>query len=549
MAPPSPPWRDTTMGNTRLRALLVLPERGAVSLLPCASMRPHTLLPFVLFAMNCGGPTPVIAPAPAPAPTAIASTAPTPSASVASASTTSASTASTASAAPPVPPPPTTFDVAAIDAYIAKQLAPRGFVGISVAIVRDGVVVLDKGYGLRQLAPELPVEAATPFLVASISKQFVASLILMLAREKKLSLDDKVAKWFPELTRAADITLYDLMTHVSGYRDNYPLGFVDEEMKLPVTPDQSIARYAKLPLDFEPRTRFSYSSTGYKILGRVVEKVTKKSLGAALDERIFKPFGMTHSSYLPAPSSAGLAKGYTSYAFGLPEYAEPEGEGWTFGSSGIYAPAGDIARWNVALMSGKVLAADDFKLFATPRRLADGRMTSYGCGIQVSTRKSGWEILNHSGQDAGFVGWSYLIPKTHSAVVVLSNRDDAPPWDLVKEIVALLDKEHFPTPLKIAGPSPVDVAKDLFAQMQSGKVDRSRLGESFNVFLTDAKLEGARVRLGALGTPTQVDLEVTQERGGMEQTSLRFTFATTKLTVLLSRSPDGKVQEMTILKG
>ncbi|MFI5296710.1 MAG: serine hydrolase domain-containing protein [Polyangiales bacterium] len=448
----------------------------------------------------------------------------------------------------PAPTAPATFDVAAIDAYITQQMATRGFVGLSVAIVQDGVIVLDKGYGHRQLAPDLPVESDTAFPVASITKQFVASLVLLLAGEKKLSLDDKVAKYFPDLTRARDITLYDLMTHVSGYRDNYPLGFVDEEMKLPITPDETIARFAKRPLDFEPRTRFSYSSTGYKILGRVIEKVTGKPLGVVLEERILRPVGMKHSTYLPSTTSPGLPKGYTSFAFGPPEQAESEGPGWTFGSSGLYAPAGDIARWNIALMSGKVLAHDAYKLFSTPRRLADGRLTTYGCGIQTSTNKSGLEILHHSGQDSGFVGWSYLIPRTRSSVVVLSNRDDVGPWDLVLDIVKLLNKEHLPPPLKVVGPPVIDVAKEMFAAMQSGRVDRTRFGDDFNAFLTDAKIASASTRLRPIGAPTQVDVDVTQDRGGMEQTSVRFLFGTTKLTMLISRSLDGKVQEFSISK-
>ena len=145
--------------------------------------------------------------------------------------------------------------MAAIDAYIAGQVTARGFVGLSVAIVKEGSIVLEKGYGQRELAPDEPVQAETAFEIGSITKQFVSALVLLLAEEGKLSIDDPVAKYFPDLTRAKDITLYDLMTHVSGYRDDYPLDFVDQEMTQPVAPDQSIARYARLPLDFEPRTR------------------------------------------------------------------------------------------------------------------------------------------------------------------------------------------------------------------------------------------------------------------------------------------------------
>jgi D-alanyl-D-alanine carboxypeptidase len=455
------------------------------------------------------------------------------------------SIAAPAAAPASAPAPPSTFDVAAIDEYITRQMASRGFVGLSVALVKDGVLVLEKGYGHSEL-PDVPVNADTPFLVASITKQFVSAVVLQLAAEKKLSVDDKVAKYFPDLTRANDITLYDLMTHVSGYPDSYPLDFVDREMSQPTTTDASIARYAKRPLDFEPRTRFSYSSTGYKILGRVVEQVTGKPLGIVLSERILRPLGMAHSSYIPTPSTPGLARGYTSFALGPAEPATPEAQGWWFGSSGLYAPAGDIARWDLALMSGKVLGPDAYKLFTTPRNLTDGRTTGYGCGI-MSSVKRGEQVLQHDGMDSGFAGLNYMLPRTRSAVVILSNRDDAPPGDLVTEIVGLLNAEHRPS-LRIEGPSTAEVAKEVFAALQAGRIERSRFGDDFNFFLTDAKLQAASSRLHALGAPTHVDVEWTGERGGMEQAIIRFAFGSMKLQATMFRSIDGKVQQFLIHK-
>jgi CubicO group peptidase (beta-lactamase class C family) len=504
-------------------------------------MNPHVSLAFVAACIGCGVPT---IPAPCTAQTVAAPAAPpiSPPPAVAS------PPGQTAVLSPPAPTPPATFDLAAIDGYIARQMAARDYVGLSVAIVKDGTLVLDKGYGQSHLAPDVPVRPDTPFLIGSITKQFVAAIVLVLADEKKLSLADKVARYFPELTRAADITLYDLMTHVSGYRDDYPLDFVDQEMKEPTTVDESIARYAKRPLDFEPRTRFSYSSTGYKILGRVIEKVTGKPLGTVLEERILRPVGMTHSLYMPKAGAEGLPTGYTSFALGPPEQAEPEGRGWLFGASGIYAPAGDVARWSLALMSGKVLPPTAYKLFSTPRRLADGRVTTYACGIGTSTNRAGDEILSHGGGDSGFRGAEWMAPRTRSAVVVLSNRDDVDPWPLLGDIVTLLNKEHVPPPLKIAGPPDDEVARDLFVAMQSGRVDRSRLGEDFNVFLSDAKLEGAAARLRPLGAPTGIHVDGAHERGGMEASTVHFTFATTKLDAVMYRSIDGKVQQFMVAR-
>jgi CubicO group peptidase (beta-lactamase class C family) len=323
------------------------------------TMKPR--VPFALFMalLGCAAST-VAPPVAVPAPCLGQSS---PAASAASAPGSSSALAATPFRALPIAP--ATFDVPAIDEYLARRVATGGFVGLSVAIVKNGALVLEKGYGHREL-PDVPVQTETPFLVGSITKQFVSAVVLQLASEKKLSVDEKVATYYPDLTRAKEITLYDLMTHVSGYRDYYPLDFVDREMTQPITTDEVIARYAKRPLDFEPRTRFSYSSTGYKILGRVIEKITGKPLGVVLRERILRPLGMAHSSYLPPQATPELARGYTSFALGLAEAATPEAQGWLFADSGLYAPAGDIARWDVALMSGRVLGPEAYEVLQRP---------------------------------------------------------------------------------------------------------------------------------------------------------------------------------------
>jgi D-alanyl-D-alanine carboxypeptidase len=174
-------------------------------------------------------------------------------------------------------------------------------------------------------------------------------------------------------------------------------------------------------------------------------------------------------------------------------------------------------------------------------------MTTYGCGIETSVR-GGEPVLQHGGGDSGFVAHSVLVPRTQSAVVVLSNRDDAAPRQLVNDIVGLLNKEHRPPPLKVIGPSAEAVARDIFAKMQSGRVDRSQFGQDFNVFLTDAKVQGASARLRPLGAPTDVDVEGTQERGGMEEATVHLTFGTVELRAVMFRSVDGKVQQFLIFR-
>src|SRR5262249_29473061 len=168
--------------------------------------------------------------------------------------------------------PPRTFDVATIDAYVKAQVRQQGFPGISLAIVRDGKLVLAKGYGHRSIEDQAPVEPDTMFAIGSVTKQFACAAILLLAEDGRLSVDDKVGKYYPGLTYADRITLYDLMTHVSGYADYYPLDFVDRRLARPIEEDALLAEYAGTRLDFEPGERWSYSNTGYVLLGRVIKK-------------------------------------------------------------------------------------------------------------------------------------------------------------------------------------------------------------------------------------------------------------------------------------
>ena len=157
--------------------------------------------------------------------------------------------------------PPKTFDLEAIDAYVAAQVRDQGYPGLSLTIVREGKVVLAKGYGKRSLEDGAPVEPDTPFAVGSVTKQFTCACILLLAEEGKLSVDDKVAKYYPDLTRAGEITLYDLMTHTSGYPDFYPLDFVDRRLARADSPRMPCWRSTPAPSSTSSRARGGRTAT------------------------------------------------------------------------------------------------------------------------------------------------------------------------------------------------------------------------------------------------------------------------------------------------
>ncbi|HVP90143.1 MAG TPA: serine hydrolase domain-containing protein [Terriglobales bacterium] len=444
------------------------------------------------------------------------------------------------------PAKPAVPDIQALDRYIASELEARGLVGLSAAVMIDGKIVLAKGYG-RAAVGGATATAETPFAIGSITKQFTCACILKLAEAGKLQVTDKVAKYYPGLTRAADITLLDLMNHVSGYHDYYPLDFVDRPMAKPIEADELIRRFAGRPLDFEPGSRYSYSNTGFVILGRVVEKVSGRPFGRFLTEEVLAPLGLSHTFYEPDPNMPGLAQGYTTFATGDPEPATPEARDWIAAAGAIYSTAADLAAWDLALMTGKLLKPTSYALMTGMRQLTDGRTSFYGCGLALSFRNRRF-VLSHGGAVEGFVASNLAVPSTRSAAVLLSNYSGGGPsaiFDKLVEAVLPAPTVDIPT---IAGPPAVEAQKRMLAAYQAGKVDRARLGEEFSYYLTEAKLRTASLKLKPYGEPAKADVESVNERGGMEVSVVRFTFANGTLRGLMYRTPDGKIQQFFVSK-
>ncbi len=440
------------------------------------------------------------------------------------------------------------LDPAAVEALIDQHVKEKGLVGVSVAIMREGEIVFAKGYGQRSLDPPLPVEPETRFAVASVTKQFTCACVLLLAEEGKLAITDPVSKYFPHLTRASDITLLDLMQHTSGYPDYYPLDFIDRRMLRPIAFEQLLKDYAGGKLDFEPGSRFSYSNTGYIVLGGVVEKVSGQKFGDFLTARILRPLGMQHSRFGEPAGLASVATGYNAFALDPPEPAPREAAGWVDAAGGLWASASDLLRWDLALAIGKVLKPATFEQMTAPRKLTSGKISNYGCGLRSEIR-DGDLILSHTGGVSGFASYNAFLPRTRSGLVVLSNSEHVSSVSLRNMLLDLLikdiaAKEAPPVP-KIAGPEPIELIRRFFAQLQAGQVDRTQLGEEFSVCLTGERVKSGGARLKELGEPLSVTLTgPPAERGGMEVVQAQLKFQTASLRASLYRTPDGQIQQL-----
>jgi CubicO group peptidase (beta-lactamase class C family) len=302
--------------------------------------------------------------------------------------------------------------------------------GASVLVLRDGQPIVRAGYGLSDLESHTPATATTNYRLASVTKQFTAASILLLAEEGKLKLEDRVRKWLPTLPKATEsITIRHLLTHTSGlidYEDVIPESFKAQlhdadVLKLLESQDR---------LYFHPGSDYRYSNSGYSLLALIVERASGRTFAAFLRERIFQPLGMSNT----VAHEDGIST-VASRAFG---YTQEQGR-WTrtdqsqtsavLGDGGIYSSIDDLATWDAALYDGRLLPQKALQAAFTPHTHTDDPDIEYGYGWRVTG-----ETLWHSGETVGFRNVIVRYPKRRLTVVVLTNRNEPEPYRLALEI-------------------------------------------------------------------------------------------------------------------
>ena len=296
----------------------------------------------------------------------------------------------------PMPPAAEYFDN-----ILSEQFGADG-PACAVLVSRDGKVIYSRAFGRRDIENNLAADLDTKFRIGSVTKQFTGAAILKLQEAGKLNVNDKLSKYVPDFQRGDEITIHHLLTHTSGIFNYTSKPQFMQEVTTPIKPKDLIDSFKNDDLVFNPGDQWSYSNSGYFLLGYIVEQVSGKSYAEFLRDEFFEPLGMSHSGvHSSSLELENEAKGYSSDSSGVVKSVN-----WDMsragGAGAIYSTVGDLNTWNEALFAGKVLSKESMKLALTPAKLNNGDETGYGYGWGIAEHR-GLPTIAHSGGLHGFL--------------------------------------------------------------------------------------------------------------------------------------------------
>ena len=432
-----------------------------------------------------------------------------------------------------------------VDAAVADVMAKTSVPSASVGIVQGGKIVFTKAYGHARLDPPMAATAEMRYAIGSISKQFTAACLLLLQQEGKLSIDDPLSKYFPELTRSKDVTIRNILTHTSGYQDYAPQDYTIPAWTKPTTADKIIHEWATKPLDFEPGTQYQYSNTNFNIAGLIVEKVSGEKFWPFLKRRVLTPLGLKNTIDLDTEHSKLEPTGYMRNALGPLRPAIMEAPGWYFADGEMAMPVGDLLTWDISLMNQSLLSPASYAAMETDMPLKNGQTAHYGLGVGVSTR-DGRRVVSHGGEVGGFVAQNIVFPDDKIAVAVLTNQEaSSAAGSIARAITTLL----LPPAATAAGPAAAAAraaaqAKQMLSDLQQGKIDRALLTANCSFYFSDTAVGDFQTSLSPLGAVQSVTQTSTSLRGGMTFRAFDVTFANgTKARLTTYTTSDGKIEQ------
>lgn len=318
-----------------------------------------------------------------------------------------------------------------LDAVLLKQ-AERTSPGLAVMVIKNGEVKYKNAIGVSDLSSKTPLTSKTPFYIASLSKQFTAVSIMMLAERGKLNYDDKLIKYFPEFKSfAPNITLRHILTHTSGLPDHLDVvkdnvtGWTNEDVVKLLLRENRVL--------FQPGDKSGYSNSGYVLLSMIVEKVSGENFPKFLEKNIFKPLQMKNT--FVAVRDAKITNRIRGYSNVNGNWEIADYDAFTTGGGGIYSTLEDLEKWDKSFYTERLIKSVTLKLASQATKLNNGRPTEYGFGWLAEFEAKGklanvWYVASF-GDFKGFKAIIKRIPERRFTVIVLSNNGEFP-WEMVK---------------------------------------------------------------------------------------------------------------------
>jgi CubicO group peptidase (beta-lactamase class C family) len=322
-----------------------------------------------------------------------------------------------------------------IDAYVSQF----GFNG-GVFVATKGSVIFEKGFGYKNKSTKALNDSNTIFQIGSITKQFTSAIILQLLEQNKLSLQDSLTKYIPDYPNGNKITIEHLLTHTSGiFNYTNDAAFMQNETAHPIRRDSLINRFKHKPLDFPPGQKFSYSNSGYILLGYIIEKVTGQSYFQVVRQRIFQPLHMDHSGFdFTDLNSPDKAMGYAPPESTIP--AAIVDSSVSFAAGAIYTTAGDLYKWDRALRAGNIISPASQEKAYTPH------LAQYGYGWMIGT-VDGKRVIEHGGGITGFTSDIRRVPEDETCIIILDNQpNEANPSKMAQNIASILNGKDVQLP-------------------------------------------------------------------------------------------------------
>jgi CubicO group peptidase (beta-lactamase class C family) len=320
-----------------------------------------------------------------------------------------------------------------VDKVLRAQMREQMIPGVSLAVIRDGKIIKATGYGLANIELDVPVTPPSIFQSGSIGKQFTATAILMLVEEGKVGLDDSITKYFPEAPASwKPVTIRHMLTHTSGLpdifgeteADAYGKGILD--FRRDYTEEEFVRKFVTLPLDFQPGEKWNYSNTGYMLLGVMIHRLTGYYWGDFMQQRIFQPLGMTSTRVMSETDIVpNRSSGYRIIDGQIKnqEWVAPSLN--TTADGGLYTNVLDLAKWDAALYTEKLLKKSTVEQMWTPVKLNPGKTypDPYGFGWQINNA-NGHRVVWHTGGNQGFFVIISRYLDDRLTIVAMTNLDE-----------------------------------------------------------------------------------------------------------------------------